>query len=95
MGHGPCTERGLGDECRSRQDLVCAPRWLRGRSSPWRLRSRLERGRFGTGVASITATPIAVYFLHLRYDKPFNRNVFVSSLLFVGLFLALTLMDLS
>ena len=47
------------------------------------------------GIATIKATLIAVYFMHLRYDKPFNTIVFVSSLLFVGLFLALTLMDLS
>ena len=47
------------------------------------------------GIASVKATLIAVYFMHLRYDKPFNAIVFSSSLLFVGLFLALTLMDLT
>ena len=47
------------------------------------------------GIATVKATLIAVYFMHLRYDKPFHTIVFVSSLLFVGLFLALTLMDLS
>lgn len=46
------------------------------------------------GIASIKATLVAAYFMHLRYDKSFNGLVFVSSLLFVALFLALTLMDL-
>ena len=40
------------------------------------------------------ATLVAAYFMHLRYDKSFNGLVFISSLLFVALFLALTLMDL-
>ena len=47
------------------------------------------------GIASVKATLIAVYFMHLKYDKPFNALVFFSSLVFVGLFLALTLMDLT
>lgn len=46
------------------------------------------------GIASIKATLVAVYFMHLRHDKPFNGVVFVSSLMFVALFLGLTLMDL-
>ena len=46
------------------------------------------------GIASVKATLVAAYFMHLRYDKSFNGVVFVSSLLFVALFLALTLMDL-
>ena len=47
------------------------------------------------GIATVKASLVAVYFMHLRYDKPFNAIVFVSSLLFVGLFLGLTLMDLT
>ena len=46
------------------------------------------------GIASVKVTLVAVYFMHLRYDKSFNGLVFISSLLFVALFLALTLMDL-
>ena len=45
------------------------------------------------GIASVKASLVAFYFMHLRYDKPFNCIVFLSSLAFVGLFLALTLMD--
>ena len=46
------------------------------------------------GIASVKATLVAAYFMHLRYDKSFNGLVFIASLLFVALFLALTLMDL-
>ena len=46
------------------------------------------------GIASVKATLVGAYFMHLRYDKAFNGLVFLSSLLFVALFLALTLMDL-
>ena len=46
------------------------------------------------GIASVKATLVAACFMHLRYDKSFNGLVFLSSLLFVALFLAFTLMDL-
>ena len=46
------------------------------------------------GIASVKAALVAGYFMHLLYDKSFNGLVFISSLLFVGLFLSLTLMDL-
>lgn len=46
------------------------------------------------GIASVKAALVAIYFMHLRHDRPFNVIVFFSSLLFVVLFLALTLMDL-
>ena len=47
------------------------------------------------GIASVKAALVAGYFMHLIYDKSFNGLVFLSSVLFVALFLALTLMDLS
>lgn len=46
------------------------------------------------GIASVKASLVAVYFMHLRYDKPFNGVIFVSSIVFVALFLGLTLVDL-
>ncbi len=46
------------------------------------------------GIATVKAVLVAAYFMHLRYDKSFNGLIFISSLVFVGLFLALTLMDL-
>lgn len=44
-------------------------------------------------IATTKATLVAVYFMHLRYDNPFNSMIFVFSLLFVGLFLGGALMD--
>ncbi|MEM9355305.1 MAG: cytochrome C oxidase subunit IV family protein [Pseudomonadota bacterium] len=46
------------------------------------------------GIATIKAALVAIYFMHLRYDRPFNAVVFLSAIVFVALFLALTLMDL-
>lgn len=47
------------------------------------------------GIASLKATLVCLYFMHLRYDRSFNGFVFFSSILFVALFLAFTLMDLN
>lgn len=46
------------------------------------------------GIATVKATLVGAFFMHLYYDKSFNGFVFLSSLVFVGLFLAFTLMDL-
>ena len=46
------------------------------------------------GIATIKAALVAIYFMHLRYDRPFNAVVFLPAIVFVALFLALTLMDL-
>ncbi len=44
-------------------------------------------------IATIKATLVALYFMHLRHDKPFHIIVFVGALVFVMLFVSLTLMD--
>ena len=45
------------------------------------------------GIAAVKATLVALYFMHLRWDKPFNAITFVGSILFVALFMAFALMD--
>lgn len=45
------------------------------------------------GVASVKAGLVAVYFMHLRYDKPLNSLLLVFSLAFVALFISMTLID--
>ncbi|HID76368.1 MAG TPA: caa(3)-type oxidase subunit IV [Planctomycetaceae bacterium] len=45
------------------------------------------------GIATVKAALVALYFMHLRYDHPFYALVFVTALLFVALFLSLTLLD--
>ena len=45
------------------------------------------------GIATVKATLVALYFMHLRYDRPFNAVVLISALLFVTLFVGLALTD--
>lgn len=45
-------------------------------------------------IASIKASLVALYFMHLRYDKPINSVIFVAALFFLGLLLMLTLVDM-
>jgi len=45
------------------------------------------------GIATIKASLVAAYFMHLRYDNPLNAVLFIFGLLFVALFVGLTLMD--
>lgn len=44
-------------------------------------------------IASIKASLVVLYFMHLRYDRPFNAIVFVSALVFVAVFIIITLLD--
>jgi cytochrome c oxidase subunit 4 len=44
-------------------------------------------------IATVKASLVALYFMHLWWDKPFNAIVFVGSLVFVMLFVGLVLMD--
>ena len=44
-------------------------------------------------IATIKASLVAFIFMQLAYDKPFNRVVILSSLLFVALFLGFSLVD--
>jgi cytochrome c oxidase subunit IV len=39
------------------------------------------------GIASIKGSLVALFFMHLRWDKPMNAIIFCSSLFFLGLFL--------
>ncbi len=45
------------------------------------------------GIATIKATLVALFFMHLLHDKPFNIIVFLSSFVFVGLFVIFTMSD--
>lgn len=44
-------------------------------------------------IATIKATLVAVYFMHLIHDKGVNILFFVGSIIFAGLFLAVSLGD--
>jgi cytochrome c oxidase subunit IV len=55
---------------------------------------------FGSGnvvialtIATIKATLVALFFMHLRYDKPVNAIVATAGFLFLGIFLMFCFMD--
>ena len=45
------------------------------------------------GIAVFKAGAVALWFMHLRYDRPFLGVVFVAAILFVALFIGLALVD--
>lgn len=59
--------------------------------------TQLELGRMEVVVvlviATVKAALVIAYFMHLRYDKPLNAVIFLFSMVFVALFLGLTLGD--
>ena len=44
-------------------------------------------------IAVIKAVLVGLYFMHLRWDNPFNGAILVMSLLFVAIFIGFTIMD--
>ena len=44
-------------------------------------------------IAATKASLVVLFFMHLRYDRPFNAVVFVTSLAFVTLFIIFTMTD--
>lgn len=57
----------------------------------------IELGEFNVWlallIAFVKAVYVALYFMHLRWDSPFNGLVLAASLAFVVLFIGITLMD--
>ena len=45
------------------------------------------------GIAFVKATLVALFFMHLYWDKPFNLFILVGSLFFASLFLGFCMMD--
>jgi len=55
---------------------------------------------FGSGnvvialaIATVKATLVALFFMHLRHDKPVNAVIACAGFLFLGLFLLFTFLD--
>jgi cytochrome c oxidase subunit IV len=44
-------------------------------------------------IATIKATLVALFFMHLRHDKPVNAVIACAGFLFLGLFLLFTFLD--
>ena len=47
------------------------------------------------GIATVKALLVALYFMHLRWDRLFNGFVFLFALIFVMIFVGISLMDTS
>ena len=47
----------------------------------------------GLAIATAKAVLVALYYMHLRWDKPFNGFVFLASLLFLAIFIGIATMD--
>ena len=46
-------------------------------------------------VASVKASLVCTFFMHLKYDERFNVLIFLSSLFFMGVFFVFTMMDVA
>jgi cytochrome c oxidase subunit 4 len=46
-------------------------------------------------IAVVKAVLVCLYFMHLRWDSPFNSLLVIGAILFVGLFIAFTIIDTS
>lgn len=44
-------------------------------------------------IATAKASLVCLFFMHLKYDKPFHGMIFLFSVMFVGLFLAFVALD--
>ena len=44
-------------------------------------------------IASIKATLVGLYFMHLKYDRRLNKLVYASSFLFLAIFILITASD--
>jgi cytochrome c oxidase subunit IV len=45
------------------------------------------------GIATLKATLVALFFMHLRHDRPMNALIFTTGLAVLATLLALTLID--
>jgi len=44
-------------------------------------------------IATVKASLVVLFFMHLKYDEPFNGLVFVGTLIFLSIFIVLTMAD--
>jgi cytochrome c oxidase subunit 4 len=47
----------------------------------------------GLAIATAKAILVALYYMHLRWDKPFNAFVFLSAFAFLAIFIGIAMMD--
>ena len=44
-------------------------------------------------IATVKALLVALYFMHLRWDRPLNGVVFIAAIVFVAIFISIAMMD--
>ena len=47
----------------------------------------------GLAIATVKAVLVGLYYMHLRWDKPFNAFVFLSAFAFLAIFIGIAMMD--
>ena len=47
----------------------------------------------GLAIATSKAVLVGLYYMHLRWDKPFNTFVFLTAFIFLGIFIGIAMMD--
>ena len=59
--------------------------------------AQLDLGNIDLAIAMVIATTkallVALIFMHLKWDRPFNGLIFMASLVFAGLFIAISMLD--
>jgi cytochrome c oxidase subunit 4 len=45
------------------------------------------------GIATVKGALVVLYFMHLRYDSPFNSIIFLTAVVFLFLFLGIVILD--
>ena len=59
--------------------------------------SRIDLGEFNIwvalAIALVKASLVVLYFMHLRWDSPFNGIILLAALLFVCLFIGFAILD--
>jgi cytochrome c oxidase subunit 4 len=59
--------------------------------------TRMDLGAFNIvialTIAVVKSAYVVLYFMHLRYDRPFNAVILISAIAFVALFIGFLLMD--
>jgi cytochrome c oxidase subunit IV len=45
------------------------------------------------GIAAIKASLVALWFMHLRYESPLHAFIFLTGVVFLGLFMVIAMLD--
>ena len=69
--------------------LTAVTVWIAG----FHFQSEIFNVTMALGIATAKASLVALFFMHLRHDKPMNGLIFLTGLTFLAVFLLLILAD--